>query len=177
VKDNGKELTYNLTYKEVVDILKLINESATCRELHLELGDLKLTVVREINGAPAVEAEVSHIRPQNREVASIPAPSGKQHQEAKDNPGNNGESKEIAGIPIKAPMVGTFYRTPAPGEAPFVEVGSKVNADDIIGIIDVMKLMNTIKSGYSGVIKEIYVDNEQMVEYGQILMVIDPVAD
>ncbi|MHB8156381.1 MAG: acetyl-CoA carboxylase biotin carboxyl carrier protein [Desulfocucumaceae bacterium] len=177
MKDNGKELTYNLTYKEVVDVLKIINESATCRELRLELGDLKLTVVRELKGTPAVGAEVNYIKHQNGEVASIPAPSVKQDQEVKDNPVNNVESKEIAGAPIKAPMMGTFYRTPAPGEAPFVEVGSKVNADDIIGIIDVMKLMNTIKAGYSGVVKEICVENEQIVDYGQLLMVIDPVAD
>lgn len=176
MKDNGKELTYNLTYKEIVDVLKLINESSTCRELHLELGDLKFSVVRELNGTPAVEAKANYIRPQNVEVAPIPVPQVKQ-QETQNAPAKNGESKEIDGIAIKSPMLGTFYRAPVPGEAPFVEVGSKVNADDIIGIIDVMKLMNTIKSGYRGVVKEICVENEQMVEFGQVLMVIDPVAD
>lgn len=184
IMKDSKELTYNLTYKEVVDVLKLINESNTCKELHLELGDLKLTVIRELNGSLSASC---HNTPSNGNkieynVREAPQKSTvyteeqikNQNQDAQYLKGGNAESKDQSGIPIKSPMVGMFYRASAPGEPPFVEVGSKVKEDDIIGIIDVMKLMNTIKAGQSGVIREICVENEQMVEYGQVLMVIEP---
>jgi acetyl-CoA carboxylase biotin carboxyl carrier protein len=71
-------------------------------------------------------------------------------------------------------MVGTFYRTPQPGQPPFVEVGQPVEPDTTVCIIEVMKLMNSIPAGASGVVKEIVVDNTSAVEYGEVLMVIEP---
>ena len=78
------------------------------------------------------------------------------------------------GVEIKAPMVGTFYRAPAPGAPPFVEVGSLVAEDDRVCIIEVMKLMNSIKVGCRGRVVEICAENGTLVEYGQTLMVIEP---
>jgi acetyl-CoA carboxylase biotin carboxyl carrier protein len=75
---------------------------------------------------------------------------------------------------VKAPMVGTFYRAPSPGAKPFVEVGDKVAPDSVVCIIDVMKLMNTIHAGASGTVREIRVENSQPVEFGQVLLVIEP---
>jgi len=75
---------------------------------------------------------------------------------------------------VKAPMVGTFYRSPSPGAKPFVEVGDRVEPDSVVCIIEVMKLMNTIHAGASGVVREIRVENSQPVEFGQVLLVIAP---
>ena len=73
---------------------------------------------------------------------------------------------------LKSPMVGTFYRSSAPGAKAFVDVGQTVKADETVCIIEAMKLLNEIESGADGVIKEILVENGQPVEYGQPLMVI-----
>jgi acetyl-CoA carboxylase biotin carboxyl carrier protein len=73
---------------------------------------------------------------------------------------------------LKSPMVGTFYRSSAPGAKPFVDVGQTVKADETVCIIEAMKLLNEIESGFDGVIKEVLVENGQPVEYGQPLMII-----
>jgi acetyl-CoA carboxylase biotin carboxyl carrier protein len=71
---------------------------------------------------------------------------------------------------ITSPMLGTFYRAPKPGTAPFVEIGSAVDEDSVIAIIEVMKLMNTVRSGVKGIITEILPVDETLVEFGEILM-------
>lgn len=73
---------------------------------------------------------------------------------------------------IDSPLVGTFYRAASPDAKPFVEVGDKVTADTVIGIIEAMKVMNEVKAEKSGVIKEVLVDNGDPVEYGQQLFII-----
>ena len=78
------------------------------------------------------------------------------------------------GVAIVAPMLGTFYRAPAPGAAPFVEVGAHVEPDTIVGIIEVMKMMNSVPAGVAGTIAEIHVENAQPVEYGQPLFRVEP---
>lgn len=78
----------------------------------------------------------------------------------------------IQGHVVKAPMVGTFYRSPNPGASPFIEVGSTVKEGDPLCIIEAMKLLNEIEADKSGVIKEILVENGEPVEYGQPLFVI-----
>ncbi len=81
--------------------------------------------------------------------------------------------KVLSGNVIKSPIVGTFYSTPSPGKPPFVKVGDKVNKGDVIYIIESMKLMNEVKSEFTGVVKEILVESGESVEYGQPIMVID----
>lgn len=73
------------------------------------------------------------------------------------------------GDTIRSPMLGTFYRAPAPGKAPFVDVGTRVAPDTIVCIIEVMKMMNSIPAGVEGTIVEIHAENAQLVEYGQAL--------
>jgi acetyl-CoA carboxylase biotin carboxyl carrier protein len=73
------------------------------------------------------------------------------------------------GTTIDAPTIGVFYRAPAPGEPPFVEVGSRVEPDTIVCIIEVMKMMNSVTAGIAGTIAEIHVENAAPVEYGQPL--------
>jgi acetyl-CoA carboxylase biotin carboxyl carrier protein len=80
---------------------------------------------------------------------------------------------EPAGTPVKAPMVGTFYRSGAPGAKPFVEVGSQVKEGDVLCIIEAMKLMNEIVAEQAGTIIQAPVENGQPVEYGQTLFIIE----
>lgn len=77
-------------------------------------------------------------------------------------------------ILVKSPMVGSFYRSPEPGARPFVELGQTVEENTLVCIIEVMKLMNSITARGNGVITHILVEDGEPVEYGQILMVIDP---
>lgn len=79
---------------------------------------------------------------------------------------------EPAGNVVKSPMVGTFYSAPAPGNPPYVEVGSSVKQGDTLCIIEAMKLLNEIEADTSGVVKQILVENGEPVEFGQPLFVI-----
>lgn len=78
---------------------------------------------------------------------------------------------------VKAPVVGTFYTTRGPGKPPFITVGSKVKKGDVLCIIEAMKVMNEVTSPCSGVIKEILLNNEDLVEYGQNLIAIGEAND
>lgn len=70
-------------------------------------------------------------------------------------------------------MVGTMYRAPSPGAPPFVEVGSRISAGDVVCIIEAMKILNQIESEVSGVVQEILAENGQAVEFGQTLMIVE----
>jgi len=79
-------------------------------------------------------------------------------------------------VDIKSPMVGTFYRAPAPEAPPYVEIGSHVSRGQTLCILEAMKLMNELESEVDGVIREVLVDNADPVEYGQVLFRIEPAA-
>jgi acetyl-CoA carboxylase biotin carboxyl carrier protein len=79
---------------------------------------------------------------------------------------------ESEGHMVKSPMVGTFYRSSAPGSKPFVEIGQNINAGETLCIIEAMKLLNEIEADQSGVVKKVLVENGQPVEYGQPLFII-----
>ena len=83
------------------------------------------------------------------------------------------EQPELSGHVIKSPMVGTFYRAPSPGSKVFVEIGQSVSVGDTLCIVEAMKLLNQIECDKAGVVKAILVENEQPVEYGQPLFVIE----
>jgi acetyl-CoA carboxylase biotin carboxyl carrier protein len=87
------------------------------------------------------------------------------------NPPSTGDSKLLE---VTSPMVGTFYRAPAPGEAPFIEIGGRIRKGDAVCIIEAMKLMNEIEAEVSGQVMEILVENGEPVEYGQPLMRVSP---
>ncbi|MBN1867829.1 acetyl-CoA carboxylase biotin carboxyl carrier protein [Candidatus Sumerlaeota bacterium] len=85
------------------------------------------------------------------------------------------EKPERAGKEIKSPMVGTFYRAPAPGAPPYVEVGATIGEDTVICIVEAMKLMNEIKAEMRGRIVEVLVENGQPVEFNQPLFLVEPI--
>ncbi len=82
-------------------------------------------------------------------------------------------SSEGRGEPVAAPIAGVFYRAPSPDAPPFVEVGQQVGADDVIGIVEVMKLMNTVRAGVAGTVVEVCVGDAELVEFEQVLVRID----
>ena len=77
------------------------------------------------------------------------------------------------GSVVKSPLVGTYYAASSPENPPFVKVGDKVSKGQVLGIVEAMKLMNEIESEFDGTVKEILVENEQMVEFGQPMFVIE----
>ena len=81
-----------------------------------------------------------------------------------------GEADEAGVVAVRAPLPGTFYRAPRPGAAPFVEVGSRVGADTVIGIVETMKLMNSVPAGVAGVVAEFCVTNAEFAAQGAALL-------
>jgi acetyl-CoA carboxylase biotin carboxyl carrier protein len=75
---------------------------------------------------------------------------------------------------VASPMVGTFYRSPSPDSDPYVRVGERVEKDDILCIVEAMKLMNEIEVEFSGIVREVLVENAQPVEFGQPLFLLEP---
>ena len=76
-------------------------------------------------------------------------------------------------IDVKSPMVGTFYRSPAPDKPPFVEIGQKVKVGDTLCIVEAMKMMNQVKSEFNGTIKDILVENAQPVEFDEVIITLE----
>jgi biotin carboxyl carrier protein len=148
VRVPGRELTY----EDLVQIVELIKSTSHFSEFRLKVGEVEVSL-RRTGGTPPpprhIEAPTTAKRGPERSFA---------------------ESAHL----VRAPMVGTVYRAPAPGAAPFVEVGQAVSADTTVCIIEVMKLMNSIPAGATGVVSEILVANAAAVEYGEVLMVIEP---
>ncbi len=105
-------------------------------------------------------------------ASAAPAPAA----ETAEAPAAGGESGSTAGylVVVNSPMVGTFYRSPAPDAPPYAEVGTRVAEGDTLCIIEAMKLMNELESEVSGTIVEVCVDNAQPVEFGQVLFRVDP---
>jgi acetyl-CoA carboxylase biotin carboxyl carrier protein len=139
-----------LTDEDVREILRIIDES-DLSELRIDTEGFSLHVVRgEARAAAGPAAAPTRTKP--REEAQ-PVP----------------EAPADGLATIEAPMLGTFYRAEAPGKPPFVEVGSRIEPDTIVCIIEVMKMMNSVPAGVSGTVAEVVPDNAALVEYGQPL--------
>lgn len=152
--------------RKLKTLIDLVAES-DISELEVTEGESKVRIVKSgaashsqvvmmpaAAPAPAVAAPAAHV------AAPAAAPAAPAAAEAP------------AGHVVKSPMVGTFYRSSAPGSPPFVDIGASVKEGDTLCIIEAMKLLNEIESDKAGVIKEILVENGQAVEYGQPLFII-----
>ena len=146
----------SLTAADVAEIMRLVEQSGF-DELTLEMEGTKISLRR----AGATAAPVAPAAPLPAPAAPQPLPALPAAQAASPDPG-------LQDLP--APLLGTFYRAPKPGAPPFVEVGSPVEADTIVGIIEVMKLMNTVRAGIRGTVAEILVADGVLAEYGETLM-------
>ena len=145
----------NLTAADVAEILRLVEESKF-DELNLDINGVKLVLRRAGARAPAASPAHSPAQP----AAPVLGP----RQAAASGP-FDANLKDIT-----SPLLGTFYRAPKPGSPPFVEIGSAVDEDSVIAIVEVMKLMNTVRAGVKGVITEILPADESLVEFGDVLM-------
>jgi acetyl-CoA carboxylase biotin carboxyl carrier protein len=90
--------------------------------------------------------------------------------EADGEPGEGPETAELGLVAVRAPLPGTFYRAPRPGAPPFVELGSRVSADTVIGIVETMKLMNSVVAGIAGTVAEICLANAEFAAHGATLL-------
>jgi acetyl-CoA carboxylase biotin carboxyl carrier protein len=164
-----------ITHDDIIQILKVIAES-DIDELHLETGDFKLMIKRdgqEESIQPLESGTKRIIRERNFEKASAPLPSPTTVQKPEPVYVNG----EDGFIPIKAPMLGTFYRAPKPEAPPFVEVGQLVTEEDVVCIIEVMKLFNMVRAGVKGRVAKICAENAQLVEYKQVLFLLENIEE
>jgi acetyl-CoA carboxylase biotin carboxyl carrier protein len=145
-----------ITSKDVAEITRLL-EASSFDELHLESDGLKLDLRRHrADGTVPYAASESESRPEPDPVAPEDAAAPR-------------AAADAAIEDVVAPLLGTFYRAPKPGAPPFIESGRTVVPDTVIGIIEVMKLMNTVRAGVSGTITEILARDGELVEYGETL--------
>ena len=150
-----------LTAKDVSEIMRLLEES-TFDTLSLEMHGVKLHLER---ATQVVSRHSPDSKPGAEAAPAIPLA----HQRAKTAP-----PTEPGLLEIPSPLLGIFHRAPKPGAAPFVEVGSKVEPETVVGIIEVMKLMNSVPAGVKGEVLEILVESGAAIEYGEILMRVRP---
>ena len=132
----------------------------------------------ESRGLVELEMEHQGLRIRLKKATSSPTPQVVEYvagipQPVAASPGTK-SAEESHRIIIKSPMVGTFYRAPAPDAPPFVEVGQDLEVGQVVCIIEAMKLMNEIKSEVAGQIAEVLVENGAPVEFGQPLFVVEP---
>ena len=150
-----------LTAKDVAEITRLL-EASQFDELTLELDGLKLRVRR--NGAAGGGLPEEEARPPAQRPVEPPA------RDAAPVAAAVAAAAGPATHEVAAPLLGTFYRAPKPGAPPFIDIGSVVEEQTIIGIIEVMKLMNTVRAGVRGTVVEILAQDGVLVEYGQTLV-------
>ncbi len=161
----------DLTIADIRSLVELLDQS-NLNEIKLESGDLKLKLRKAeavVAAAPQAAATVPVLMPAPAPQAPAPAPVAPAPAEAPAE-APKAAAAEPAGTIIRAPMVGTFYRAPSPDAPPYAEVGARVEAGGVVCIIEAMKLMNEIEAEAGGVVKQIFVNNGDPVEFGQPLM-------
>ncbi len=151
----------SLTARDVEQILKLLEESSF-DTLDLEIDGTKLQLRRSGSVANPDSASAVGSAPRAAAAATVaPALSVTAPAPVEAPPGSKA---------VTAPLLGAFYRAPKPGEPPYVEIGSRVAPETIIGIIEVMKLMNTVRAGVAGEVVAIPARNGELVEFGEALL-------
>jgi acetyl-CoA carboxylase biotin carboxyl carrier protein len=163
----------SLTYKEVAEIIKMIDAS-NLDELIIEMDGAKIQIRRKVPGGQAEslptsafsDSKPSASRPVEVPIAARPASARSQATIPATQLGSNAA--------VRSPMVGVFYRAPSPKDPPFVEVGSKVKRGDPLCLIEVMKLFTTIAADQDGRIAQILPSNGDLVEFDQVLFLIEP---
>ena len=165
--------------EQIRSLLSVVSQT-DITELTIESGDEKITV-KKANSVTVA----GHVMPAQLEVATaaaVPVATRTAHpvgtpEAPKAAGSNNGavdESEKNGLLSITSPMVGTFYRAPAPTAPAFVDVGDRVNVGQTVCIIEAMKLMNDLPSEVAGKVVKILVENGTTVEFGQPLFLVDP---
>lgn len=138
-----------MDFKEILELIEAIDKSALTK-FSFEEGDTKIKIEKNreetICTKPVTQNEVLQIKEEVERIES-----------------DNFEY-------IKSPLIGTFYNSPSPEKEPYIAVGDKVSKNQVIGIIEVMKVMNEVKCNYDGIVEDILINNNDTVEYGQSLI-------
>jgi acetyl-CoA carboxylase biotin carboxyl carrier protein len=149
--------------KDIESLVELFNQS-DWDEMHLKTDELEIFLSND----PQTVGPSQTAAP----APNLVVPPG---EEAPPTPVGAPVPDVAAGmVAVSAPNLGTFYRAPKPGAPPYVEVGQRVGEETEVCLIEVMKLFTPVRAGVAGVVREICIDDGQMVEFGQILVVIDP---
>ncbi len=161
--------------KDIQNLIKFVAKSGAS-EVKLEMDDVKITIRTgsDDKGETTYIQQIPAVAPQPQVVAAAPA--------AAETPATPAAAPEAAApasddskyITIKSPIIGTFYRKPAPDKPVFKEVGDTVSEGDVLCVIEAMKLFNEIESEVSGKIVKVLVDDSSPVEFDQPLFLIDP---
>lgn len=150
--------------KAIIDLMKKNSVS----EFELEKQDFKIRLKRGVNGGPGTVSDDAALLTYVQPAVAI---------QAQANPGlplAQAPAPASAELEIKSPMIGTFYRAPSPEAAAYVEVGTEVNPDTVVCIIEAMKVMNEIKAEAKGVVTQVLVENAKPVEFSQPLFKLRP---
>lgn len=156
--------------REIQNLIKFVAKSGTT-EVKLEMDDFKITIKTTAEGTESTTTYVQQMPMQAApqvaapQVVATPAAASSAAPAADDN------SKYVT---VKSPIIGTFYRKPAPDKPMFVEVGSTINKGDVLCVIEAMKLFNEIESEVAGKIVKVLVDDSSPVEFDQPLFLVDP---
>ena len=148
--------------RKVKKLIELLEESDIC-ELEIKEGEESVRITRN---KPAVQ--IMQPAAATTPVLAAPAPT----QASTPLAVERAPAAELDGHVVKSPMVGTFYRAPAPGESPFIEPGQKVQVGDVLCIVEAMKMMNQIEADKSGTIGLILVEDNDPIEYDQPMVTI-----
>lgn len=175
-----------LDFNELRELLAAIAQTDIA-ELTLKSNDFELTVRKGIPAIPSIEPNLGNLGSVTAAgLNTVPTPISAIPTTPASVPETSvRETATVSSTPpptmvddkwleIKSPMVGTFYRAPAPDEPAFVDIGDRIRTGQTVCIIEAMKLMNEIESEVSGQVMEILVNNGEPVEYGQVLMRINP---
>ncbi len=161
-----------LDHDELHRLLAVLADS-DIQEFRLEGEDFRLEVRRDLPPSSLSVESVQSVAPDERTIQA-PPPQLKVEPLVPSNPPPPVPGSRADLVDVTAPMVGTFYRAPAPGEPSFVEIGSRIGIGQTVCILEAMKLMNELESEVSGEVIEILVDNGTPVEFGQVLMRVKP---
>jgi oxaloacetate decarboxylase alpha subunit len=151
-----------MNIKEIKEMIALMNENGLM-ELEVEKDGMRIRLKKTSSGIEGFPGPVV-VERHNIEPPQVQS----EVREPKDK-------SSLNSVEIKAPMVGTFYRSPSPEAPPYAEVGQTIEAGQVICIVEAMKLMNEIKSEIKGKVLEILVDNAEPVEFGQPMFLVEPV--
>ena len=157
--------------KEIQNLIKLVAKSGLS-EVKIEKKDFKITIKNKPEFVTGAYANIEPVYTQPA-IPAVPAPvQGTTQSTTPSSQGN--EIDESKYVTIKAPIIGTFYRKPAPDKPPYVEVGDTIKEGDVVCIIEAMKLFNEIESEVSGKIVKVLVDDATPVEFDQPLFLVEP---
>ena len=156
--------------REIQNLIKFVAKSGAT-EVKLEMDDFKITIKTTAEGTESTTTYVQQMPMQAAPQMAAPQVAAPAVTDAIAAPASDDHSKYIT---VKSPIIGTFYRKPAPDKPMFVEVGSTIGKGDVLCVIEAMKLFNEIESEVSGKIVKILVDDSSPVELDQPLFLVDP---